>query len=182
MFFILFKWYGIYHATAVGMAMSFVQVMMTRWWWKKWDSKQIITLGVFLLFGSMTLYFHNPIFIKWKPSIVFWLFAICLEVSQHVGRTPLIQRLFQSALQEEGRLAVPSTIWRRLNRSWGVFFIILGIVNLYIAYTYDSNTWVNFKFYGITGLLLLFSIAQACYLARYATVKSLPSSSHPSSR
>jgi intracellular septation protein len=142
-----------------------LQVITTKIWQKKWDRKQLITLIVFLLFGGMTLYFHNPIFVKWKPTVVFWVFASIILISHLFARKPLMQRLMENVLQGKG--VIPIRIWRQLNVIWAVFFIILGTVNLYVAYRFSNDAWVNFKFYGITSALLLFSIFQACYLMRF---------------
>jgi len=167
LFFLTFKFYGIYAATVVGIITTFLQVMITRLWMKKWDNKQLITLAIFVVFGGMTLYFHNPIFVKWKPTILFWLFAVTLLVTQYFTQKPLIQRLMENMLQDKGHLS--KQIWMRLNLIWASFFTLLGVMNLYVAYFYSDDIWVNFKFYGITSALFIFSIFQACYLARFIT-------------
>jgi intracellular septation protein len=164
LFFIAFKLYGIYTATIVGIVTTFIQVIATRIWLRKWDRKQLITLTIFLVFGGMTLYFHDPIFVKWKPTILFWLFAISIIVT-HFMQKPLIQRLMENMVQDKGN--IPAQIWKRLNFMWAAFFSLLGGVNLYVAYAYSDAAWVNFKFYGVTSALLLFSLFQAFYLSRY---------------
>lgn len=165
LFFIAFKFYGIYVATTVGIGVTALQVVMTTLWQKRVDKKQLITLGVFLLFGGMTLYFHNPIFVKWKPTVVFWIFGIVLLVSQFVGKKPLMQRMMESML--EGKATLPEMIWKKLNLAWALFFLVLGTINICIAYSVSTEAWVNFKLYGILGLLFLFSFLQAMYLSRY---------------
>jgi intracellular septation protein len=169
LFFITFKVYGIYTATKVGIAASAIQVSFSRIFLKKWDKAQIITLIVFTVFGSMTLYFHNAIFIKWKPTIVFWLFAIVILGSHFLMEKSLPKRIMEHALQPKH--AIPDRIWRNLSYTWALFFIALGIVNLYIAYQFDDNAWVNFKFYGITSALFILSIAQAVYLMPFLSEK-----------
>ena len=168
LFFLAFKFYGIYAATIVGIVTTLLQVLINRIWLKKWDKKQIITLAVFVLFGGMTLYFHDPIFVKWKPTIVFWIFALVILVTQFFTRKPLMQRLMEGALQDKGH--IPVQVWKRTNIMWALFFLIMGGVNLYFAYFFSDNAWVNFKFYGLTAALFLFSILQALYLLRYTTV------------
>lgn len=165
LFFLAFKIYGIYIATVVGIVVTALQVVVTRVLKRRFDKQQLITLCVFTLFGGMTLYFHNPIFVKWKPTIVFWIFASVLFITQFVGKKPLIQRMLEAVL--EGKSSVPKKVWRKLNIAWTIFFALLGSLNIYIAYTYNTDTWVNFKFYGILGLLVLFSFMQAIYLTRY---------------
>lgn len=165
LFFIAFKFYGIYVATVVGIVTTFIQVVVTRIVLHKWDNKQLITLAVFAVFGGMTLYFHDPIFVKWKPTIVFWVFSLSILATQFFTQRPLIQRLMEKMF--EGKGIVPVPVWRRLNLMWALFFLLLGTINLYIAYQYDNDVWVNFKFYGITAALFVFSIGQAMYLSRF---------------
>lgn len=166
LFFMAFKFYGIYVATIVGIIATFVQMVGQRLWLGSFDKKQVITFFVFLFFGGMTLYFHNPIFVKWKPTIVFWVFAFMLFLTQHFSHKPLMQRMMEAGL--EGKAEVPSFIWSRINTIWAIFFIGLGGVNLWVAYQCSNNAWVNFKFYGITGALFAMSLAQAIYLVKFS--------------
>jgi len=165
LFFLAFKFYGIYVATVVGIVTTLTQTLINRLWFRKWDKKQLITLGVFLLFGGMTLYFHNPIFVKWKPTVVFWIFSLAILGSHVFASKPLIQRLMENMFQDKG--TIPNQIWKRLNLIWASFFIVLGGTNLYVAYCFSNDAWVNFKFYGVTGALFIFSIFQAFYLTRF---------------
>jgi intracellular septation protein len=177
LFFLAFKLYGIYVATVVGIVTTFIQVIITRIFNKKWDKKQLITLTVFLVFGGMTLYFHNPIFVKWKPTVIFWLFALSILITHFFTQKPLIQRLMENMLQDKGHIPLP--IWKRLNLIWALFFAMLGGVNLYVAYFYSNDSWVNFKFYGVTIALFLFSIFQALYLSRFI-IENKPTNDGPS--
>lgn len=171
LFFFAFKFYGIYVATVVGIIATALQVVVTYGWKKKVDKQQLITLIIFTIFGSMTLYFHNPLFVKWKPTIVFWIFGLVMLGSQFIGEKTLVQRMFEHLLKT--KTTVPSVVWKRLNIAWVLFFIAMGSLNLYIAYQYSTDTWVNFKFYGIMGLFFAFSMAQALCLSRYISdVKS----------
>jgi intracellular septation protein len=167
-FFLAFKFYGIYVATVVGIAATVIQVILTRLFTRIWDKKQLITMGVFIFFGGMTLYFHNPIFVKWKPTIVFWIFSIVILITQIFTAKPLMQRMMEGAL--EGN-TIPANVWRNVNLLWAAFFIVMGMINLYIAYTYSDDTWANFKFYGITLALLAVSFLQAIYLMRFISGK-----------
>ncbi|HSW93672.1 MAG TPA: septation protein A [Gammaproteobacteria bacterium] len=164
LFFVAFKFYGIYVATVVGIVTTAMQVVFTRLWKKKIDRKQVLTLVVFLLFGGMTLYFHNPIFVKWKPSIIFWLFGLVFLFSQLFGKKVLIQRMMEASLENK---TLPSSVWKRMNLSWALFFFALGTLNIFVAYHFSTDTWVNFKLYGLMGLLILFSVVQAICLSRY---------------
>lgn len=167
LFFLAFKFFDIYVATIVGIVTTLIQVIATRAWTGLWDKKQMITLGVFVLFGGMTLYFHNPIFVKWKPTIIFWIFALMILGSQIFTSKPMIQRLMENVLQGKGE--VPVQIWKRLNIIWAIFFASLGAINLYIAYHFSNEAWVNFKFYGVTSALFALSVFQAFYLTRFIT-------------
>ncbi len=165
LFFAAFKFKGIYVATVVGIVATFLQMMVHRFLKDQWDKKQVITFGVFLLFGGMTLYFHNPIFVKWKPTIIFWLFALILLFSHFFSNKPLTQRMIEASLENNSR--VPTRAWRHINLLWTVFFAGMGGLNLWVAYQYTNDTWVNFKFYGLTSALILMSVIQAIYLMRY---------------
>jgi intracellular septation protein len=165
LFFLAFKFYDIYVATVVGIVTTFLQVMITRVRQGRWDKKQLITLAVFVLFGGMTLYFHDPIFIKWKPTIIFGVFSLIIIGSQVLTKKPVMQRLMENMLQGEG--VIPQMIWNRLNIIWAVFFFMLAAVNLYVAYHLSNDAWVNFKFYGITSMLIALSFFQAFYLMRF---------------
>lgn len=167
LFFLAFKFYGIYVATIVGIVTTFLQVLFNRFSFGKWDRKQLVTLAVFLFFGGMTLYFHDPIFVKWKPTIIYWIFALVITGSQLFTQKPLIQRLMSGMLQD--KVIVPDRIWKQLNIAWALFFAILGGVNLYVAYHFSNEAWVNFKFYGVTSALFVLSILQAMYLMRFMT-------------
>lgn len=172
LFFLAFKFYGIYIATIVGVVATFIQAAINRILFKVWDKKQVITFIVFALFGGLTLYFHDPIFVKWKPTIIFWIFGVIILISQVISKRPLMQRFMEHALKEE-KTVIPAQAWRKINLIWAVFFLGLGALNLYIAYHYSSDTWVNFKFYGITAALLLMSIVQAFYLLSFISMSKL---------
>ena len=167
LFFIAFKLYGIYVATVVGIVATALQVLIHFLRHKKVPKQQWITLVVFIFFGGMTLYFHNPIFVKWKPTIIFWIFGLALLLSHFIGKKPLIQRMMENVL--EGNSSVPNALWNRLSMAWILFFTLVGALNLYIAYHFSTDAWVNFKLYGILGLLLVFSFLQALCLAKYMT-------------
>lgn len=165
LFFLTFKFVDIYAATVVGIVSTLLMLLITRLITKAWDKKQTVTLIIFSFFGGMTLYFHDPIFVKWKPTIVFWVFSLVFLGSQAFTSQPLIKRLMQNML--EGQNTIPASVWQRLNLLWAFFFLGMGAVNLYVAYTCTLDVWVDFKFYGITSALMLFSAAQAFFLTKY---------------
>ena len=120
--------------------------------------KQILTHFPFLSFPSVTFF----LFIKWKPTVVYWILSLIFLASHYVGsQKPIIQRLAGETL------ALQDYVWNRLNISWVLFFILMGSANLYVIHHYDTNTWVNFKLFGVLGMTFLFVILQAVYLSRF---------------
>ncbi len=117
-----------------------------------------------IAFGSLTFYFRNPLFLYWKPTAFYWAVAIVFLVSQFVGERPLVQRMF-SGLGEDLNLGkLTSAHWRTLNLAWIAFFTACGLLNLYVAYNFEEQTWVNFKVFGLMGLTIVFLIAQTLWL------------------
>ncbi len=161
LFFIAFKLAGIYVATAVAIAAGFVQVGF--FWLKKRtvEPMHLVTLGVIVVFGGLTLYLQNELFIKWKPTVINWLFGAVFLVSHLFGGKTMIERMLG------GKLVLPTRIWRRLNLGWALFFLTLGGINLFVLYSFETATWVNFKLFGLLGLTLAFVVAQSLYLSRY---------------
>jgi intracellular septation protein len=167
LFFVAFKVYGIYVATVVGIVATALQVVVTFLWKKRLDKQQFVTLIIFALFGGMTLYFHDPLFVKWKPTVIYWIFAIILFFSHFIGNKTIIQRMLEKVM--DNHAGIPPTMWTRLNIAWTLFFLTLGGINLYVAYSFSTDAWVNFKLYGTLSLLLGFSFLQAMCLAKYMT-------------
>lgn len=161
-FFVAYKLYGIYIATAVTMAASALQVSVFWLFKRRFERMHVITLFFVLLLGGITLLLHDPIFIKWKPSIIYWIFSVVLLASQYLGkRRALIHRMLSD------KINMPVLIWHRINLAWAVFFFFLGFLNLYVVYHYSTDAWVNFKLFGTLGLMLVFVIGQALYMARF---------------
>ncbi|MEE9493760.1 MAG: septation protein A [Gammaproteobacteria bacterium] len=163
LFFLAYKLKGIYFATGVAIAAAFVQTFI--YWLKhrRFENMHLITLGLLTVFGGLTLALHDPVFIKWKPTIINWLFAGSFLASQLFAKKTLVERMMSEAIQVE------KPIWAKLNIAWILFFIAMGAVNLYVAFNYPENTWVNFKLFGMMGMTLVFVFAQALYLSRYMT-------------
>lgn len=139
----------------------------------------LIMFLVLLGFGGFTLLFSDPIFIQWKPSIVNLVFALVFLGSHFIGRKPLFQRLIETVLQKTPHLTInmPERSWRLLNLSWVVFFLAVSGLNLYVATHFDEDTWVTFRLLGLSGLNLVFFIAQFVYLQRFMVeVEHKPSS------
>lgn len=161
LFFVVFKFYGIYAATAAAILASLATVAYSYFFTKKVDSLQWITLVVILILGSATLFFHNELFIKWKPTVVEWAFALVFFGSQYFGKKNLTERMLDTQVQ------LPTHLWRRLNWSWVIFFTAMGGANIYVLSHYSTNVWVNFKMFGLIGLTTLFVIVQACYISKH---------------
>lgn len=148
-------------ATAIAILATVAQIA---WAWgrhRKVDTMLWVSLAIIVVFGGATLMFHNPTFIKWKPTALYWLFACVLAGSALLFGRNLIRRMLEAQLQ------LPDGVWARLNIAWAVFFVCMGILNLYVAYNYSEEAWVNFKLFGSTGLMLAFVLAQGFYLSRH---------------
>ncbi|MDH5777619.1 MAG: septation protein A [Gammaproteobacteria bacterium] len=166
LFFVVFKSYdnemvGIIAATKVMIAASVVQISL--FWIKnrRFENMHLITLVLVVVLGGATIYFENADFIKWKPTAVNWLFGIVFFASEYIGKKSIIRRMMES------NISLPDPIWTRLNISWALFFVLLGTINLYVAFQYSLDTWVEFKTYGLLGLTFAFVILQAVYMAKY---------------
>ena len=122
----------------------------------------IITLILLLVFGGATLLLKDPVFIKWKPTAINWLFALVFLGSQYIGQKPLVQRMMGQALDIDD-----ASVWMRLNLAWVGFFVFSGVANLVVAFNFSEDIWVDFKLFGLMGLTLIFVVGQAFYLARY---------------
>jgi intracellular septation protein len=159
-FFVTYKYFGIYYATATAMLCSIMQVAFFWFKHRRCEIMHIITLFSILILGTATLLSHNEMFIKWKPTALYWCFAILFIGSQLFGEKTLIQRLMDE------KVTLPQKTWSQLNLSWVLFFCLMGCVNLYVAYHFNTNTWVNFKLFGILGSTIVFGVLQALYIAR----------------
>jgi intracellular septation protein len=165
LFFIAFKFAGIYAATAVAIAATIVQVGWLKWRGRKVDNMMWISLAIIVVFGGATLLLHDETFIKWKPTVLYWLFGASLLGAQAFFRRNLIQAMLGD------KVSMPEAGWTRLNWSWIGFFVFMGAANLYVAFNYPTDLWVNFKVFGGMGLMLVFVILQAVFLARYIQEK-----------
>ncbi len=148
-------------ATAVAILATFGQIA---WVWlrhRKVDKMLWVSLIIIVLFGGATLVFHNPTFIKWKPTALYWLFAAVLALSALVFGKNLIRKMLEAQIQ------LPGPVWERLNLAWAAFFVLMGVLNIYVAYSFSEETWVNFKLFGGMGLMLAFVLGQGFYLSRH---------------
>ena len=161
LFFIAFKLADIYVATATAIAATFVQVGWLKFRRRPVDPMLWASLAIIVVFGGATLALRDETFIKWKPTVLYWLFGAVLAGAELFFRRNLIRAM----LAAQVRLHDP--VWSKLNWSWAAFFAFMGAANLYVAFNFPTDLWVNFKLFGGTGLMLMFVIGQALFLARY---------------
>ena len=161
LFFVAYKAANIYVATAVAIVASIGQIGWLLARRKRVEGMQWASLAIIVLFGGMTLLLQDETFIKWKPTVLYWLMGGALLVGQLILKKNFIKTLMGA------QITLPDTIWARLNWGWTGFFTTMGAINLWVAYTFDTDTWVNFKLFGSLGLMVVFIIAQALYLSRY---------------
>ena len=162
-FFIAYKLFDIYVATGVAIVATLAQVAVSWYSTRKVASMQLVTLAMIIVFGGLTLLLKDEQFIKWKPTVINWLFGAAFLLSQLVGGKTAIERLMGASL------ILPKPVWGRLNLGWVIFFFAMGAANLYVMTYFDVDTWVNFKLFGMLGLTFVFVVCQGIYLSRYLT-------------
>lgn len=148
-------------ATVMVMAATLIQALVLKLRGKKIDLMLWISLGLVVVLGGATLWFHNATFIKWKPTGLYWVGALAFFISQQFFDKNLPKAMLGKELE------LPEPVWRQLNVAWIVFFALLGVANLYVAYNFSDGAWANFKVFGVTGLILLFTLAQGLYISRF---------------
>lgn len=159
LFFAAYKFSGIYIATAVAIIATALQIAWVWFRHRKVENMQWISLALIVVFGGATLLLKDETFIKWKPTVLYWLFSVVLLVSELAFRKNLIRSMM------EKQVTAPDPVWRKLLFGWIGFFAFMGVLNLYVAYGYPTDTWVSFKLFGGIGLMILFVIGQAVVLA-----------------
>lgn len=166
LFFVAFKFAGIFVATGVAIAASFAQIGWLLFKRRKIDTMLWVSLGIITVFGGLTLIFQDETFIKWKPTILYWAFASALSG----GILFFGKNLMRTLLGEQ--MALPDAVWTKLNWSWVGFFVFMGFLNLAVAYNFSTDDWVNFKLFGGMGLMLVFVVAQGLLLSKYVEEKN----------
>ena len=161
LFFVAFKFFGIYPATAVAIVATFIQIGWVWWRRRKIDNMLWVSLGVITFFGGATLLLQDETFIKWKPTVLYWLFGATLLIAQFAFRKNLIKAMMDK------QMTLPEIVWRKMLFSWAGFFTLMGVLNLYVAFNYSTDTWVNFKLFGGMGLMLVFVVLQALMLSKH---------------
>lgn len=159
--------HDIFIATTVIIVATVLQVSIHWFRTRRVNPMHLVSAGLVLVFGGLTLAIRDPVFIMWKVTVVNWLFAAAFLASQWriFGGRPLIQRLMTAT---DAQLDLAPVLWRRLNLAWIGFFLLIGAANLVVFRYFDEATWVNFKFYGLLGLTFVFVIAQGFWIASRA--------------
>jgi intracellular septation protein len=148
-------------ATVVVIVATLLQIALLLATRRKVDAMLWVTFVLVTVLGGATVWFHNPTFIKWKPSVLYWAMSIVFWVSQTVFQKNVLQSLVGE------QLVLPAPVWKRLNLAWVAFFALMGIANLYVAYNYSTSTWASFKVFGLSGLMIVFMFLQGLYVSRF---------------
>lgn len=165
LFFIAYKLRDIYTATMVLMIACVAQAAVLYLWKKTLEKNTVLTLLAVMVFGALTLALHDPVFIKWKPTLVNWVLALVFALAPWVRGKMLVESMFGT------HMAMPRRAWRNLNLAWVLFFVVSGAANLAVAYTMSEPAWVNFKLFGLTGMAFAFLFAQYFFLQPFLVVE-----------
>jgi intracellular septation protein len=148
-------------ATLVVILASIAQIIWVKWRHGKVDKMLWISAILVIVMGGLTLYLQNPNFIKWKPTLLYWLFALILLFAQWISKKNLLKTMMGQ------EISLPAAIWQQLTYAWVGFFVLMGVLNLYVAYHYSTDVWASFKLFGSLGLTLLFIFIQALWMQKY---------------
>jgi len=165
-FFIVYKMVDIYAATGALIIATGLMLAFNYFKNGKVEKMHVITFLMILIFGGLTLILHDDTFIKWKVTVIYALFAIALFVSQFIFKKPIIKQMLGK------EITLPNNVWNNLNSAWGVFFAILGGVNIYVAFYMPMEVWVNFKVFGLLGTTLIFTVLSGVYIYKYIPKES----------
>lgn len=172
-FFVFYKLYDIFVGVGALMIASTLALALTFYLYRKIEKVALFTYAMVMIFGALTLFFHNDEFIKWKVTIIYSLFALVLLVSQYLMKKNLIQAMLGKEMK------LPDTVWSKVNLAWAIFFLICGLANIYISYQLSQEAWVNYKTLGLPGLTLLFTFASIAYMYQYLPKESDKTSAEP---
>ncbi|KFZ37963.1 septation protein A [Shewanella mangrovi] len=159
-FFAVYKFYDIYIASGVLVAATTVQLLITYIIYRKIEKMLLFTFAMVAVFGTLTIVFHNDAFIKWKVTIINWLFAAALVIS-HFMKQPLIKRMLGA------EFSVKEQVWTRITWYWVCFFMLCSFANLYVAFQMSQEAWVDFKVFGLTGATLVSTLLTVFYLFKH---------------
>jgi len=151
-------------ATVVAIVATTLQIIYVKARGRKVDGMLWVSFLIITVFGGLTIYFHNPTFIMWKPTIIYWVFATAMLVAQFGFK----KNLMRQAMEEQIKL--PDEVWARIGLVWMIFFAVLGVINLLAAFVIfkdNLSAWVSFKAFGITAIMFVFIIGQTLYLSKF---------------
>jgi intracellular septation protein len=161
LFFVGFKFFGIFAATSIAIGTTFAMIIYSKIRHGKVEKMLLANGAIISILGGVTLLLHDQTYILWKPTVLYWLMAAVLLVSKPLFHKNFIQQMMGKMLNP------PAHMWDNLNLAWAIFLILLGFLNLYVAFHYSLDTWVNFKLFGVTSMMFLFVIAQTLLLRKY---------------
>lgn len=161
LFFIGFKLYDIFTATAIAIGATIALIIYSKLKDGKVERMLLVNGVLISVLGGITLLLKDKTFIMWKPTAIYWLLAIALLVSNIFFKKNLIQQAMNKMLNP------PTTTWNKLNFAWVVFLVGMGFLNLYVAFNFSENTWVNFKLFGVTAMMFIFMLGQLIFLKDY---------------
>jgi intracellular septation protein len=161
LFFVAFKMYDIFVATAVAIGVTLAMIIYAKIRHGKIEKMLLINGVIISVLGGVTLLLHDKTYIMWKPTVLYWLMAAVLLISNLFFKKNFIQQMMGKMIH------APKPIWDKVNWVWVVFLVALGFLNLYVAFNYSENTWVNFKLFGVTSMLFLFMVAHTFVLRKY---------------
>ncbi|MCB5362468.1 septation protein A [Pusillimonas sp. CC-YST705] len=173
LFFLAFRYADIFTATAVAMVAGVGQIAWLKIKRSTIEPMHWVNLGIILVFGGATLFFHDDTFIKWKPTVLYWLFGLALLLGKWLFGRNVIQGVMGK------QITLPDPVWTRLNLAWALFFFVSGALNLYVAFSgqFTDSQWVNFKVFGLMALMIVFILAQSVWLGRHIAHESPDASS-----
>ncbi len=155
-------------ATVIVIIATLLQILWLKARGKKIDTMLWVSLGLVTVLGSATIYFHSESFIKWKPTVLYWVMGGALLFGELVLKKNGIKSIMGAQMN------LPDSIWRVVNLSWVGFFTVMGFLNLWVAFNFPTSTWVNFKLFGGLGLMLVFVLVQAVYLNKHIKPGTTP--------
>jgi intracellular septation protein len=161
LFFVGFKLYNIFVATAVAIFTTIALIIYSKFVLKHVDKMLLVNGAIISVLGGITLALHDKTFIMWKPTVLYWVGAAVLFISNQFFKKNLVKQMMQKMLNP------PEDTWQTLNWIWITFLIMLGFLNLYVAFNFSENAWVNFKLFGVTSMLFTFMIVQTLMLKQY---------------
>ena len=160
-------------STLVVIAATALQVAWLKTRGKKIDTMLWVSLGLIVVLGGATVWFHNETFIKWKPSVLYWVMALALWASANLFGKDILRQMLGDQLK------LPDPIWKRLTLLWCAFFAVMGVINILVAYNFSTDSWVNYKLFGGTGLMIVFMIGQGLYVSRHIEEEEADAGANP---